>query len=186
MGLLDNANPQKAGVFLINTVDPSQTIRAQYNPTEFTEALAVNYARLAPRGLSHEVLQYSNTGNLGFSFELFFNANDADTGGVANTAAQVSKNLETRKLLHSWCYPRRTARGLSGVGPPRILFVWPSVVTLTTVITSLEINHTRFAKNMKPIEFRAVVALEEIRDFKILSDEVLSLGTMRGPDREGR
>ena len=186
MGLVENAQPRLSKVVLSNLSDPSQVVVAQYNPTEFTETIIANYARLAPRGLSHEVLQFSNTGNLGFSFELHFNANDSDTGGAANTSARVLENLDNRKILHAFMYPRRAARDLSGVGPPRILFVWPSMVSLTTVIASLNIRHSMFAKTGHSLKYTAAIVLEEIRDYRILSDEVAALGTMRGADAPGK
>ena len=54
-------------------------------------------------------------------------------------------DLETihraRRFLQSLCYPRRGAEDVVGGGPPRALFVWPGVISLTCVLTALSFKY---------------------------------------------
>jgi len=174
--------PEK--MYMTNLVDGSNIV-AQFNPTEFSEAISVNYARQAIPGLSHQPLQYIHTSNETFNLALFFNAND-EVEPRQNTFAQIEKNLTSRAFLLSVCYPRRGNLGVVGGGPPRLLFVWPTFIALTCVITGLQFRYSRFNANGTPLEFTATIALEEIRDVRLLSEDVFALGTQRGPDNAGR
>jgi hypothetical protein len=155
----------------IANVSSGESIEAQFNPTELEEALEVNWARQTVPGLSHQPLQFVNTGNLKFTLELQFEAQ--------NPATDVDRNLQARRFLQSLCYPRRGAANVVGGGPPRVLFVWPTFVSLTCVIASLSFKYSRFNLAGTPIYFTAKVALEEIRDVRLLSEEVLANGTQR-------
>lgn len=155
----------------IANVSSGESIEAQFNPTELEEALEVNWARQTVPGLSHQPLQFVNTGNLKFTLELQFEAQ--------NAATDVDRNLQARRFLQSLCYPRRGAANVVRGGPPRVLFVWPTFVSLTCVIASLSFKYSRFNLAGTPIYFTAKVALEEIRDVRLLSEEVLANGTQR-------
>jgi len=162
---------QRPARMSIANVSSGESIEAQFNPTELDEALEVNWARQTVPGLSHQPLQFVNTGNLKFTFELQFEAQRA--------TADVDRNLQARRFLQSLCYPRRGAANVIGGGPPRVLFVWPTFVSLTCVIASLSFKYSRFNLAGTPIQFSAKLALEEIRDVRLLSEEVLANGTQR-------
>jgi hypothetical protein len=155
----------------IANVSSGESIEAQFNPTELEEALEVNWARQTVPGLSHQPLQFVNTGNVKFTLELQFEAQDPTT--------DIDRILGARRFLQSLCYPRRGAADVVGGGPPRALFVWPTFVSLTCVIASLSFKYSRFNLAGTPIHFTAKVAFEEIRDMRLLSEEVLANGTQR-------
>jgi Contractile injection system tube protein len=155
----------------IANVSSGESIEAQFNPTELEEVLEVNWARQTVPGLSHQPLQFVNTGNLKFTLELQFEAQDPTT--------DIDQILRSRRFLQSLCYPRRGAADVVGGGPPRVLFVWPTFVSLTCVIASLSFKYSRFNLAGTPIQFTAKIALEEIRDVRLLSEEVLANGTQR-------
>ena len=155
----------------IANISSGDSIEAQFNPTELEEALEVNWARQTVPGLSHQPLQFVNTGNVKFTLELQFEAQSA--------AADIDRILRARRFLQSLCYPRRGAASVVGGGPPRVLFVWPTFVSLTCVIASLSFKYHRFNLAGTPIHFSAKVALEEIRDVRLVSEEVLANGTQR-------
>jgi hypothetical protein len=115
---LDVAGQAPARMSIAN-VSSGDSIEAQFNPTEFEKALEVNWARQTVPGLSHQPLQFVNTGNTKFTLELNFEAQDPTT-----ELAQIHR---ARRFLQSLCYPRRGAGG----GPPRALFVWPNVGRIT-------------------------------------------------------
>jgi hypothetical protein len=147
------------------------SIEAQFNPTELEEALEVNWAHQTVPGLSHQPLQFVHTGNTKFSLELNFEAQDP--------TSNLDQILLARRFLQSLCYPRRGAQDVIGGGPPRALFVWPSIVSLTCVITALCFRYSRFNLQGTPVQFSVRVSLEEIRDVRLLSEDVFASGTQR-------
>jgi hypothetical protein len=155
----------------IANVSTGDSVEAQFNPTEFEEALEVNWARQTVPGLSHQPMQYVNTGNKKFTLELNFEAQDSTTD-----LAQIH---HARRFLESLCYARRGAADVASGGPPRALFVWPNIVSLTCVITSLSFKHSRFNVAGTPVQFTAKLGLEEIRDVRLFSEDVLANGTQR-------
>lgn len=169
MGL--EAAGQRPARMSIANVATGESVEAQFNPTEFEEALEVNWARQTVPGLSHQPMQFVNTGNARFTLDLNFDARDATT--------TIEDVLYARRFLQSLCYPRRGAEDVAGGGPPRALFVWPNVVALTCVLTGVSLKYGRFALDGTPTQFTAKVALEEIRDVRLLSEDVLADGTRR-------
>ena len=155
----------------IANVSSGESVEAQFNPTEFEEALDVNWTRQTVPGLSHQPLQFVNTNNAKFTLELNFEVLDDTT--------DIDQIHYSRRFLQSLCYPQQGAEDIAGGGPPRVLFVWPNVVSLTCVITSLSFKYGRFNVDGMPIQFTSKVALEEIRDVRLLSEDVLSNGTQR-------
>jgi hypothetical protein len=167
---LDLVSQRPARMSIAN-VSTGDSVEAQFNPNELEEALEVNWTRQTVPGLSHQPLQFVNTGNVKFTMELNFEVQDPST------------DLETihlaRRFLLSLCYPRRGAEDVVGGGPPRALFVWPGVISLTCVVTSLSFKYDRFNLEGTPVQFTAKVTLEEIRDVRLLSEEVLADGSQR-------
>lgn len=154
----------------ITDLNNGQSLFVQFNPTEFTENLAVNYSRHVVPGLSHQVMQYVSTENDKFEFDLFF---------AADTRAQVVQNLAARRQIQSYHYPRATDNQLIGAGPPRLLFVWPQFISLTCVIVNSSFVYQKFSPSGLPIQFTASIALEEIRNVRLLSDDILQNGSKR-------
>ncbi len=155
-------------------VSTGQTIEAQFNPTELDEDLTVNWNKLAVLGLSHMPQQYQQTDNHGFSFELAFRAWD-DTGKNRLDDIQLA-----RRFLLSLCYSSRNSPAtVVGGAPPRVLFIWPGLVSMTCVIKKLHGHHTLFNTNGDPVHYSVKVDLEEIRDFRLYSEDVLAMGTQR-------
>ena len=173
---LDVAGQIPARMSIAN-VSTGDSIEAQFNPTEFEEAIEVNWARQTVPGLSHQPLQFVHTGNTKFTLELNFEAQDPTTS--------LDEIHYTSRFHQSQYYPRRGAEDVVGGGPPRALFVWPSVISLTCVVTALSFKYARFNLDGTPIQFTAKVTLEEVRDVRLLSEDVLADGTQRSGSAKG-
>ena len=52
-------------------------------------------------------------------------------------------------------------------------------MSLTCVVTALSFKYGRFNLDGTPVQFTAKVALEEVRDVRLLSEDVLQDGTQR-------
>ncbi len=167
---LDVASERPARMSIAN-VATGESVEAQFNPSEFEEALEVNWTRQTVPGLSHQPLQFVNTGNVKFTLELNFEVQDPST--------DLDTIHQSRRFLQSLCYPRRGAEDVVGGGPPRALFVWPNVISLTCVVTALSFKYGRFNLEGTPVQFTAKVTLEEIRDVRLLSEDVLADGSQR-------
>jgi len=173
---LEVASQRPARMSIANT-STGDVVDAQFNPAEFEEALEVNWARQTVPGLSHQPLQFVNTGNVKFTLELHFEVHDP--------SADIDQIHFARRFLQSLCYPRRGAEDVIGGGPPRALFIWPNVASLTCVVTGLSFKYGRFNLEGTPIQFTAKVTLEEIRDVRLLSEDVLAGGSQRSGSGPG-
>ncbi len=156
---------------LLSNIATGETIEALFNPTRFSESLEVNYARLSIPGLSHQVMQYVNTNNVAIPITLYFDA--------FKKSSSFEQVLYQRRFLQHLCYPKRGAQTVAGGGTPRALFVWPSFIRLTCVITSLTFQYLNFNRRGQPIRFTADLNFEEIRDIKWFSDDAIVHGSDR-------
>lgn len=154
-----------------------ETFEMPFTPAEFVEEIIANYADQTVIGMSHEVSQYSNTSSYsipGLSFEF-----------RAQTIAEAVAIHNGRRFLMSLLYPSEGAASVSGGGPPRVLFFWPQLVSLTCEIRKLRIAHSIFNKEGLTTFFKAEMDFKEVRDFRLTSEEVRSLGTIRAAASQG-
>jgi len=170
MTLADSVAFRPAVMLIVNLVT-NQTLDPQFNPTEFEEKLGAAWSKLAVPGLSHQVKQFANTLDVTYDFELFYRVAD---GG----AKELKRVRDARTFLYAACHPRAQTSGLNGAGPPRLLFVWPGLISLNCVITQLTFKYTMFNKSGDPIAYNAKVTLEEIRDSLVTMEDVLAGGTL--------
>lgn len=168
-----NRHQRPPPMVLVNMVT-NEALEAQFNPAEFEEVLGANYARQTVPGLSHQVLQFVHTENTKYNFELFF---ESANGGPA----ELKRNLDARIFLQAACHPWR-AGGVKRGGAPRLLFIWPKLISLSCVVTGLSFKYTRFNIEDDPVVFTAKVVLEEVRDTIVTMDDVIAYGTRRTPE----
>lgn len=201
--------PPKAA---LANVESGEVMRFQFNPPELVEDLSVNWARLSPVGLSHQVLHYINTNNHRFPIEIYlsdvvrkiqesaaaplvaFAAVSAGFGGPAAAGALPGtiSNLKlpsrdqldadnAKRFLQSLLYPYRTESGTFDP-PPRVVFVWPSVVRMRCIVTGIRFRHRRFSiKTAATTVLTAEVTLEESRFMPLWSQFVRQFGSRRTP-----
>ena len=157
------ARPPKC--VLVN-VSTAESIECLFNPTELTEKVEVNWSRLAVPGLSHQVLQFQNTGNrqlsgVEFYLDRFFAAageSDADL-------------LDFRRFLLALTVPPEGTEGVTETAPPRVLVIWPELLTVECVVASVEFHYKQLAIDGSPLVYTATVAFEEILDVRVTSEE---------------
>jgi hypothetical protein len=157
-------------IALVN-IDTAEPLWVQYNPESFEEKIDVNWAQIVIPGLSHQPMQFTHTKNYSTKLELFFNAE-----GREGSVAMLD---EARKWLMAACYPEGQAETIDRGGPPRILFVWPTIVSMEIVLNSLSFKHELFNLDMSMRQFRATLDMMEIRDTRITGADVRRDGTIR-------
>ena len=151
---------------LLINVTTGESIQCLFNPTQLTERVQVNWNRIAVPGLSHQVLQYQSTGNrqlagIEFYVDRFFALHENDHADI----------LDFRGFLRSLAVPPKAPEGVPVVAPPRTIFVWPTVMSIETVLTDLEFTYRQFGVNGNVLVYTATVTFEEILDMRVTSEE---------------
>lgn len=170
-----------ARMYIQNLDIPEQeALHVQFNPAELDETIGTNLAKITSPGLSHEHVHFINTKNLKYSFTLYFHALMGNRMQGASMEARLESLQQARRFLHSLCYPRANASDVATGGAPRVLFVWPKMVSIQAVIDGdINFKYTEFTADGLPYAFTATVPLSEIRDLKLTSQDVFSNGTLK-------
>ncbi len=179
LGFLLGRTPLKR-VTLTN-LNSLESLKAQFNPNQYREQLAVNYERNDIRGLPHQPLDYNNTSNHQIFMDFY-----ADSGMQVGAVPIASifnrpKIDEFKNFLMALCYPPAQGSGvIANAGPPRCLLNWPNALVMHVAVTSLSFNNQRFDwKDSSITAYVARVSFEEVRDQRLTSEEVRSSGTVR-------
>lgn len=148
-----------------------------FNPQRVETRLTVNWEKHVAIAASHERLHFRNTSNATFTLELLVNRmiiakRIGNVPALQRSAlfAQIRKEFDDhRNFLLALCYPRGRANDPVRRSPPRALFLWPRFLALDVVVNSLSFTDEAFATNLEPIQFRAALELQEVRDFRLTS-----------------
>ena len=151
-------------------LETGEDMQAQYAPTELKESYGASYERLKVPGLSHTIMQFINGENASVDAEFDFNQ-------LVNPAVTVA---DQRKFMLSLLVPRRGASSVATGSPPRVLFFWPGLFSMTCRITKIEITHSWFDPDGSPAVYRMKPAFEEARVTRLYSEDVRASGTVRG------
>lgn len=143
------------------------------NPDQIELAIDVGWNELVVPGQSHEPLQFQNVKNTSFPLDLY--CSEYMDQGKINSLDDHSR------FLQSLCYPDYDANNVLEGAPPRILVIWPNVLSMTVVIRSLAIRYTHFSiEDGHPTRFTASAKVSEIRDVRLSSADVRAQGFRRG------
>ena len=145
------------------------------NPTEFSEAVDVEYQQIKVPGLGHRVLQYDSTANATVPFEFYL-----DKYFAAETFTDDPDIQNFKRFLQALTVPSRGAEDVLGGAPPRALVIWPNVLSLTCVVRRLEFRYQRFDFFGDVLMYTARTNFEEIRDVRMASEELREVGSLRG------
>lgn len=168
----DTLNRVAPKMSLTNIVDPIDTIFAQFNPEEIREQLRSVWERITIPGLSHQRLNYVSSDNYKTRFTLKYDA----TGRDQATQEEFEDN---RKWIHAHFHPRGGADSILGGEAPRILFIWPGLISLTAIIDGADFRLKRFSSELKLLAWEVAIELSEIRDARLTFEEVRVQGTQR-------
>jgi hypothetical protein len=142
-----------------------ERLDAQFNPASVEDILHVEWVKQKIPGLSHRKLQYDYTDNQKFSLELIFDS---------FFTKDLTPLQEAKQFIHSLCYLK--AKGQTS----RVLVVWPGFFSLVCVIDGdVKTKTTRFNMNGQPTYITMTIPLTEIRDSRITSEDVRSVGLIR-------
>ena len=165
MGMqLATARPPRC--VLVN-VSTGESMDCLFNPAQLSEKVQVNWNRLAVPGLSHQVLQFQSTGNRQLSgvelyLDRFFASEQPGSPDI----------LQFRSFLRALTVPPEGTEDVAGTAPPRVLIVWPKVVTVEAVVTEVEFQYRQLAVDGTVLVYTATVGLEEVLDTRVSSEEL--------------
>ncbi len=151
---------------LVN-LDTDEAFEVQFNPADLRESVSVNYTRHAVPGLSHQPLQYTGTGNrqipgVVFWCDAVLEAERPTDGGI----------IDFRRFLMALTVP-----GEGKTRPPRVLFVWPGVLTVEAVVVSIEFAYARIGPEAVQA-YSATVTFEEVLDVRRVSEQWRGFGAV--------
>ena len=149
---------------LVN-VTTGESMECLFNPVQLSEAVQVNYSRLAVPGLSHQVLQYQSTGNrkipgVEFYLDRFFAVEQPGEPDI----------LAFRAFLRALTVPPGGTKDVETTAPPRVLIIWPQVLTIETVLTDLELCYCKLSADGSVLVYTATCSFEEVLDVRVVSE----------------
>ncbi|NOK04691.1 peptidoglycan-binding protein [Myxococcus xanthus] len=152
---------------LLVNVLTGEAMECLFNPTQLVEKLQVNWNRLVVPGLSHQVLQFQGTSNrqlagVEFDLDAFFATQQADTSNI----------MAFRAFLRALTVPPAGTEGVLATAPPRVLVLWPGVLTVECVVASVEFQYRQLAVDGRVLVYTATVTFEEILDTRVTSEQL--------------
>lgn len=168
----------------LTNISSGNTLEAMFNPSNLEEQLTTEWSKLTIPGMSHQVLQYSHTTNEAFTLELFWRATSRD---------ELERIARARRWLKSLMYPPSGAEDVAGGAPPRVLVVWPGMLSMQCVLGQLRFRHEMFNKFARSRVYTASAQCMEIRDVRLTMEDVLDDSSLRfgslpqdrvGPERQ--
>lgn len=156
------SNPPKMHLQDLTTLE---RLDVQFNPASVEDGLRVQWVKQKISSLSHQKLQYDYTDNAHINLELIF---DSFYPG------DVTPLNEAKKFIQSLCYLGETGTF------HRVLALWPGFFSLVCVIDGeVKTKSTRFNMDGQPTYITITVPLTEIRDSRLTSESVRSIGLAR-------
>ena len=159
----DGAIARPPRCVLVN-VTSGESMECLFNPTQLSEKVQVNWNRLAVPGLSHQVLQFQSTSNrqltgVEFYLDRFFATEQPGDPNI----------LEFRAFLRALTVPPAVTEGVA-TAPPRVLVVWPNVLTIECVVASIDFQYRQLAVDSSVLVYAAAVTFEEVLDTRVTSE----------------
>lgn len=163
---LDSALARAPRCTLVN-VATAESMDCLFNPTQLTEKLQVNWNRLIVPGLSHQVLQFQSTSNTQLSgVEFYLDRFFATTNGSDAVLG------EFRAFMRSFTVPVGGTETVAATAPPRVLVIWPEVLTVECVVNTVEFQYRQFGVDGRVLVYTATVGFEAILDVRVTSDQL--------------
>ncbi len=163
--------PSTAELMSLGNLRSNDVLEAQFNPDELERTVAVAYARQAPMGHSHEVLQYQFRKNETLDYTLTFDS----------LCGQGSR-IEAERTLDAMTAGSNAAQDIASGGPPDVLMLWPGVLLMKVRILTLKYTYKRFAvaADGRVTFFTVKVSVEEARTKRLYAEDILRRGLQRG------
>ncbi len=142
---------------LVN-LDTQERYECLLNPEGLTEKIGVQYRRHVVPGLGYQPLQYESTTNRGVpSLEFLVDRR------FVGTASEQQDILRFRTFLLALTSPVTLG---APSAPPRVLVVWPQVLTLEGVLTDVEFRYQALTSEGGVLAYTATCGFEEVLELR--------------------
>lgn len=147
-----NTRPTKLTIVSVDGDGPKILVTAQFNPKEIAIDKSVPWNKHKnPKG-DIPMLEFTNAENRNMTFELFFDAAEADGGSIMGMVNE----------LHRMTLIRTDSSNDSDKHPPRVIVTWAPKQKFTGVIESLSIKYTMFSPNGEPVRATCNLKVKEV------------------------
>lgn len=164
--MAETQNPDRV---VLTNMTSLEELALPYRPEELARVVTIAYARNAPLGFSHQVMQFQLRENEKLDFTFFV---DQESG--------VPVSDDASKILDAMTASSRTAHNIASGAPPEVQLLWPGVLLMRTRITSLKYSYKRFSSfNGKPTWFSVGVTLEETPQKRMWAEDIRAKGLFR-------
>jgi hypothetical protein len=163
---IEHAVSRPPRCYLVN-VTTAEGMGCLLNPTQLAEKVQVGWSRLQVPGLSHQVLQFQATGNRQLSSVEFY----LDKVFAAEQPGDPDI-MEFRRFLRALTVPPAGTAGAPATAPPRVLFIWPGVLSIEAVLTDVEFQYRQFGADGAVLVYAATCSFEEILDARVTSEDL--------------
>jgi len=147
---------------------------ALLNPQSLSISVSVGIGKQYPIGASHSAKQYSHTEDPVVPLEFYVSAQFAKRFGSG--IADVEKSV---RWFTQFAYPRG-----SGLAPPKLVLIWPNVLTMAMVLESVTVVYERFQADLAGRAARISVQYSEIRNTLKTSTEQKVSGWISQVDQQ--
>ena len=156
--------PPRCMLVNLTTGEPMECL---FNPTQLAEKVQVNWNRLAIPGMSHQLLQFQSTGNRQLGGVEFY----LDRLFAADQPTPIDI-MDFRAFLRALTVPPAGTQDVLATAPPRVLLVWPKVLTVEAVVSDLEFQYRQVGVDGRVLVYVALVGFEEILDVRVTSEQL--------------
>jgi hypothetical protein len=165
-------------LYIINT-ETGDTLEAQFNPDELVETFESKWNNVTIPGLSHELLQFSNSASDKISFKLFFTGMrpPGKLSYIQGETEVMDAIQYARRLLKSWTTPTPNAYNVLGSAPPTLSLIWPQTLSFKCIISKVEFKISNWDKSefeRGPSRAEASIEITQINDAHFTSDNIIT------------
>jgi len=127
-------------VVLADAGSLSDNIKCAANPQTLQVSVRATYGKLAPVGWSQQIVQYGSTESVNLPIELYFSAQQIWRFKDHNVVS-LDQGVD---FLASFLQPKG-----QGLAPPRLLLIWPKMLTIVLGVEEFQVTHTQFYRSLQ-------------------------------------
>jgi hypothetical protein len=149
----DTLRVQAPRLVLVNLAT-NEELEAWANPPTLTEQRSAQWTRIGVPGLGHQPLQFGGTANRRVpDVELTF-----------DRRTHPNHNIEAARVFLDALVAPVSAPGPAA--PPRVLLVWPRLLSVEAIADSVELVHQHLAVDGALVAMTAKLAFEQVLDVR--------------------
>ena len=151
-------------------------IKCAANPQTLQVSVRATYGKLAPVGWSQQIVQYGSTESVAMPIELYFSAQQI-WRFKDHSVVNIDQGVD---FLASFLQPKG-----EGLAPPRLLLIWPKMVTIVLGVEEFQVTHSQFYRSLQASIATVTMQATEI-ETQFVSSGTRRSGGFRGGKEAGQ